>query len=101
MVICFVVVRLSIVILSIVASKYPKPGSICVIDKVFPRITPNPVIGRPIFLIASLGGEQSGRGQAFRLDPKIFVVIIGITFEVIAIDQSAVNLIPSEGDRPV
>ena len=83
-----------VVVLAIVGVENPIPGTMRVVDEVFPRIRPQLVVPAPVGVIAGAGGQQRGGRQRFGLHPEILVVVADGAVGREAVVQAAPLRIP-------
>src|SRR5438445_13831952 len=76
------------------------PRAMPVVDEVLPAVRPDPVVPVPVAAFAGAHGEQRRGGDAFGLDPEVFVavadrplVVLGVAVE--AVDEAAVTAVPA------
>ena len=92
---------LDVALLTVVGIEYPIPGAVLMIDKVRPAVLPQLIVTTPVFFVTGGLRQQGGRGETFRLDPKILIVITDCAVKVEAIKEATVLLVPGYCPSPI
>ena len=83
----------------IVPAEDSEPGTVLVVNKVFPAIRPNPLIPVPVDSFFGASTKQRRGRKRLGLDPEIFVAIADGAVRGETVEYASVLIIPSFGAR--
>ena len=79
----------------IVPAEDSEPGTILVVNEVFPAVRPNPLVPVPEESLSRASSEQRRGRKRFGLDPKVLVTVANRAIGSEAIIEATALIIPS------